>query len=282
MELLHYEFMQRALLAAVLVGITAPAVGVFLVQRRLTLIGDGLGHTAVAGVALGLVLNRSPVVFALLAALVGVGGGRAAADEGWRRRRGGAGRRVLRGHRRRCGAGQPEPVGLSQPERLPLRRHHHDFARRRARLRHPQRRGARARPPARPRAVQREQRRGLRTGHGAAGHGAQPVARHPHGPDRGGVHADRRGAADQRPDGGAGGHRPAVHAQLPGHVAWRRSVSASWSPWPVCGSPTTRTRRRAEPSWCSPSPCSSWPACRSLAVARIRRRRVILTRSQNG
>lgn len=70
MELLHYEFMQRALLAAILVGITAPAVGVFLVQRRLTLLGDGLGHTAVAGVALGIVLNRSPVVFALLAALV--------------------------------------------------------------------------------------------------------------------------------------------------------------------------------------------------------------------
>jgi len=70
MQLLHYGFMQRALVAAILVGITAPAVGVFLVQRRLTLIGDGLGHTAVAGVALGLVLNRSPVVFALLAAVV--------------------------------------------------------------------------------------------------------------------------------------------------------------------------------------------------------------------
>ena len=57
MELLHYGFMQRALVAAILVGLTAPAVGVFLVQRRLTLIGDGLGHTAVAGVALGLVLE---------------------------------------------------------------------------------------------------------------------------------------------------------------------------------------------------------------------------------
>lgn len=70
MDLLQYDFMQRALLAAILVGITAPAVGVFLVQRRLTLLGDGLGHTAVAGVALGLALDRSPVVFALLAALV--------------------------------------------------------------------------------------------------------------------------------------------------------------------------------------------------------------------
>ena len=42
--------MQRALLAALLVGLTAPVVGVYLVQRRLALIGDGLGHVALTGV----------------------------------------------------------------------------------------------------------------------------------------------------------------------------------------------------------------------------------------
>ncbi|HQO65748.1 MAG TPA: solute carrier family 23 protein [Spirochaetales bacterium] len=41
-EVLDYAFMQRALLAAVLVGITAPSVGIYLVQRNLSLIGDGL------------------------------------------------------------------------------------------------------------------------------------------------------------------------------------------------------------------------------------------------
>lgn len=70
-ELLDYDFMRRALLAAVLVGMTAPAVGIFLVQRRLALIGDGLGHVAVTGVALGLVLNRTPVLFALITAVIG-------------------------------------------------------------------------------------------------------------------------------------------------------------------------------------------------------------------
>ena len=60
MELLDYDFMRRALVAAVLVGLAAPAVGIFLVQRRLALIGDGLGHVAVTGVALGLVLGRRP------------------------------------------------------------------------------------------------------------------------------------------------------------------------------------------------------------------------------
>src|SRR5450830_1784266 len=56
-EILTYDFMQRALLAAFLVGLAAPMVGVFLVQRRLSLIGDGMGHVALAGVAVGVVTN---------------------------------------------------------------------------------------------------------------------------------------------------------------------------------------------------------------------------------
>lgn len=71
LELLDYGFMRRALLAAVLVGVTAPAVGIFLVQRRLALVGDGLGHVAVTGVALGLLVNRTPVGIALLTAVAG-------------------------------------------------------------------------------------------------------------------------------------------------------------------------------------------------------------------
>ncbi len=67
----EYDFLRRALIAAVLVGITAPAVGVFLVQRRLALIGDGIGHVAVTGVALGLVLNRAPVAVAVVVAVIG-------------------------------------------------------------------------------------------------------------------------------------------------------------------------------------------------------------------
>jgi zinc transport system permease protein len=70
-ELLQFDFMRRALVAALLVGLAAPAVGIFLVQRRLALIGDGLGHVAVTGVALGLVLDRAPVGFALLTAVAG-------------------------------------------------------------------------------------------------------------------------------------------------------------------------------------------------------------------
>lgn len=45
--------MQRALIAAVLVGLAAPVVGTYLVQRRLSLLGDGIGHVALTGVAVG-------------------------------------------------------------------------------------------------------------------------------------------------------------------------------------------------------------------------------------
>ena len=71
MSVLEFDFMQRALLAALLVGLTAPAVGVFLVQRRLALMGDGIGHVALTGVALGFLLGTAPVLTAVIAATIG-------------------------------------------------------------------------------------------------------------------------------------------------------------------------------------------------------------------
>ena len=53
MLMLTDPFMQRALVAALLVGVTAPVVGTYLVQRKLSLLGDGIGHVALTGVALG-------------------------------------------------------------------------------------------------------------------------------------------------------------------------------------------------------------------------------------
>ena len=70
-EFLEYAFMQRALLAALLVGLAAPAVGVFLVQKRLALMGDGIGHIALTGVALGFLLGTAPVLTAVVVASLG-------------------------------------------------------------------------------------------------------------------------------------------------------------------------------------------------------------------
>jgi zinc transport system permease protein len=82
--MLEHEFMRLALASGAVVGVLAPAVGFFLVQRRLSLVGDGIGHVAFAGVALGLLLDVSPVGAGLAAAILG-----AVALE-WLRTRGGA------------------------------------------------------------------------------------------------------------------------------------------------------------------------------------------------
>ncbi|MCW2760259.1 MAG: hypothetical protein JWR85_460 [Marmoricola sp.] len=71
MDLFDYAFMQRALLAALFTGLAAPAVGTYLVQRRMALMGDGIGHVAVTGVALGLLTGASPTWTAVVVAVLG-------------------------------------------------------------------------------------------------------------------------------------------------------------------------------------------------------------------
>ncbi len=70
-ELFALPFIQRALIAAVFVGLAAPAIGTYLVQRRLALMGDGIGHVAVTGVAVGLVTGASPTWTAVVVAVLG-------------------------------------------------------------------------------------------------------------------------------------------------------------------------------------------------------------------
>ena len=69
--MLHLEFMRLAFAVGIVVGVLAPAVGFFLVERRQSLVGDGLGHVAFAGVAAGYLLGISPVLTALCFAVVG-------------------------------------------------------------------------------------------------------------------------------------------------------------------------------------------------------------------
>lgn len=70
-ELLSLDFMQRALIAGLLTGLAAPAIGTYLVQRRLALMGDGIGHVAITGVALGLLTGTAPVLTAVIVAIAG-------------------------------------------------------------------------------------------------------------------------------------------------------------------------------------------------------------------
>jgi zinc transport system permease protein len=65
------EFMRLAFAVGGVVGLLAPTVGFFLVQRRQSLVGDGIGHVAFAGVAAGYLLDVSPVLAALVASVLG-------------------------------------------------------------------------------------------------------------------------------------------------------------------------------------------------------------------
>jgi zinc transport system permease protein len=77
-------YMQLALVAGMVVGVAAPCIGTFLVQKRLSLLGDGIGHAAVAGVGAGLLVGTGPTWTALVVAV-----GAAVAVE-WLRARGSA------------------------------------------------------------------------------------------------------------------------------------------------------------------------------------------------
>ncbi|MBO7743966.1 metal ABC transporter permease [Paenibacillus sp. MWE-103] len=69
MDILTLEFFQRALIGGALIGITAPLLGLFLVLRRLSMIGDTLSHVSIAGVALGFLTGIYPVAVGLVFAI---------------------------------------------------------------------------------------------------------------------------------------------------------------------------------------------------------------------
>ncbi|MFK7695418.1 metal ABC transporter permease [Paenibacillus sp. HJGM_3] len=66
MDIFQEYFFQRALLGGVLIGFMAPLMGVFLVLRRLSMIGDTLAHVSIAGVALGFLMGIYPLGVGLL------------------------------------------------------------------------------------------------------------------------------------------------------------------------------------------------------------------------
>ena len=71
LEIFQYAFIQRAILTGICVAIACAVMGVFLVLRRLSLIGDGLAHTSFGGVALGLALGFTPMIVAIPVSLIG-------------------------------------------------------------------------------------------------------------------------------------------------------------------------------------------------------------------
>ncbi len=68
--MLEYLFMQRALLAGVLLAVIIPCIGIIVVLKRLSMIGDALSHTSLAGVAGGLVMGVNPILGAVVATIL--------------------------------------------------------------------------------------------------------------------------------------------------------------------------------------------------------------------
>lgn len=71
LDFVGYEFFQRAIVAAIVVATLCAVLGVYVVLRGLSMLGDGLAHVSLAGVALGVVVGAYPLVFALGAAIAG-------------------------------------------------------------------------------------------------------------------------------------------------------------------------------------------------------------------
>ncbi|MDQ1374762.1 MAG: zinc transport system permease protein [Actinomycetota bacterium] len=65
------QYMQLALAAGLVIGVCAPLIGSFLVQKRLSLMGDGIGHLAFAGVAAGALVGVAPLAVALAVSAAG-------------------------------------------------------------------------------------------------------------------------------------------------------------------------------------------------------------------
>lgn len=70
-ELLQLGFMQNAYLAGIMIAVITSTLGLFLVLRKLSLIGDGLAHASFAGVAAGLLTGTNPLITALIVATIG-------------------------------------------------------------------------------------------------------------------------------------------------------------------------------------------------------------------
>jgi zinc transport system permease protein len=71
LEILHYSFMLRALIAGLLVALILPVLGGFLVARRYALISDSLAHVSLAGIGAGLLFGISPVYVAIPVTVTG-------------------------------------------------------------------------------------------------------------------------------------------------------------------------------------------------------------------
>jgi len=74
LEIFQYDFMIRAFVVGIVIGVIAPMIGLFLIVRRYSLFADTLSHVSLLGVAVGLLTNTQPVIAAAFFAVLGAVG----------------------------------------------------------------------------------------------------------------------------------------------------------------------------------------------------------------
>ena len=71
-NIFQYAFMQRAFVVAAIIAVIAPCIGVSIVLKRLSAIGDATSHSALAGIAAGLMLGINPIIGAVIFSVLAV------------------------------------------------------------------------------------------------------------------------------------------------------------------------------------------------------------------
>lgn len=71
LEILQYEFIQRALISGIAISLSCSLLGLFLVLKRFSLFGDAISHVAFGGIALGLFLKSNPIWISFIVSVLG-------------------------------------------------------------------------------------------------------------------------------------------------------------------------------------------------------------------
>lgn len=70
MEIFQYAFMQKAFAVGIMLAVIIPCIGIVVVLKRLSMIGDALSHTSLAGIAAGLIMGINPVLGAIILCII--------------------------------------------------------------------------------------------------------------------------------------------------------------------------------------------------------------------
>lgn len=70
MDIFEYEFMRRAFVVGALLAVILPCMGLTILLKRLSMMGDTLSHSSLAGVAIGLCFGFHPILGAVIACII--------------------------------------------------------------------------------------------------------------------------------------------------------------------------------------------------------------------